>query len=61
VAQWRSGRHRDSATVFEIEKLHFLNTSAQIFEYGSCTSHYALQLSQRPYGVFLNRFSTTSL
>jgi hypothetical protein len=39
-----SGRHRDRAAIFEIEKLHFFNTSAQIFEHESCRSHYALQL-----------------
>jgi hypothetical protein len=38
-----------------------LNKSAQNFEYESCRSHYPLQHSQRPYGVFLIRFCTTSL
>jgi hypothetical protein len=51
-ARRRSGQHRDRVLAFEIEKLHFLNTSAQLFEYESCRSHYPLQLSQRPYGVF---------
>jgi hypothetical protein len=38
-----------------------LNRSAQNFEYKSCRSHYPLQLSQRPYGVYLSRFCKRSL
>jgi hypothetical protein len=37
-----------------------LNRSAQNIEYESCRSHYPLQLSQRLYGVFLNRFCKKS-
>jgi hypothetical protein len=61
AVQQRFGRHRDRVLAFEIENLHFLNTSAQIFEYESCRSPYPLQLSQRSYGVFLNRFCTHGL
>jgi hypothetical protein len=35
-----------------------LNKSAQSGQKESCRSHYPLQLSQRPYGVFLHGFCT---
>jgi hypothetical protein len=38
-----------------------LNKSEQNFEYENCRSHCPLQLSQRPYGVFLNRFCRSGL
>jgi hypothetical protein len=59
-ARQRSGRQRVKVPVFELEKLHFLNRSAQNFEYESCRSHYPLQLSQRPQGVLLNSFGIKS-
>jgi hypothetical protein len=45
-------------TCLKLKNSNFLNTSAQNSEYESCRSHYHLQLSQRPYGFFLNRFCT---
>jgi hypothetical protein len=49
------------STGLKVNNSIFLNTSAQSFEYKSCRSHYHLQLSQRPYRFFLNRFCTKDL
>jgi hypothetical protein len=60
----RGSAPADTVTVYSLLKLKisiFLNTSAQIFEYESRRFPYPLQLSQRPYGVFLNIFCTHGL
>jgi hypothetical protein len=60
----RGGAPADSVTVYQCLKLknsNFLNKGAQNFEHESCRPHYPLQLSQRPYGFFLNRFCKRSL
>jgi hypothetical protein len=57
----RSGLNVLLVHCLKLKKIKNLYKSAQNFEYESCISLYHLQLSQRPYGVFLNGFCTKGL
>jgi hypothetical protein len=61
AAQRRSGLNVLLVHCLKFKNSKNLYKSAQNFEYKSCRSQYHLQLSQRPYGVFLNGFCTKGL